>query len=278
MTREQYYKYIKIFLLGIAVLLILWGGYTILKRVTAGGISPFVNFIHASEFHLKVLKEKIGLHEKGSSLRSDLRIKDQQIAELNAALAQYQGLKTENNALRKILQLPPYPGWTGVVAEIIFRDPLYWNQNFKINKGLNDKVPIGAVVLSDGQVIGRIVQNSRHTSEVAMLYSPDCRIGVQIGSSEFTGICFGEERIIGQKEGKIRVDYLPRDLQVPAGTLLTTSGLGDFMPKGLPVANAVYGANGAVVQIQEQSRGYLNAAVLMPLNTIHFVVVLFSER
>ncbi len=70
-------------------------------------------------------------------------------------------------------QLPKFPAWQSVVADVISRDPAQWNKGFGINKGLADGIQVGAAVLSGTHVIGRVVESNRHSALVATVLSPE---------------------------------------------------------------------------------------------------------
>ena len=71
------------------------------------------------------------------------------------------------------------------------------------------------------------------------------------------------------------VDYLPKDLQVPPAEPIVTSGLGGWMPDGLPVGVAL-AENGSsnALQIIDAVYGRLRCVPTKPLGGCHFVVVM----
>ena len=196
------------------------------------------------------------------------------IHELEARLAQVSQLEKANVELRQMLQLPEFPSWKAVAADVISRDPTQWNKGFVINKGLSDQVSAGAIVLSGTFVIGRITESNRHSAQVATVAAPECRFSVLVEGTDSVGICIGSNSGDWRGEPRFQVDFLPGDLQVSAGQRVLTSGLGGGIPGGLPVGEVIADDDGHTLQVIANSRGRLLCRLPKGLQSIRHVIVL----
>ncbi|MEI6054909.1 MAG: rod shape-determining protein MreC, partial [Lentisphaerota bacterium] len=163
--------------------------------------------------------------------------------ELEAKCKYLESFKDENVRLKNLLSIKPLPKYDYLYAEVSFRDPSKWYQQFVINKGEDDRVKNGSIVLAqsknseDGKiqfaVVGRIGLLSKHTSVVYTLLSNECQLSVSIPANGANGILRGGERSSSSIWSDI--NYLPKDLVYPLGSLVTTSGLSTLAPRGLTI-------------------------------------------
>jgi rod shape-determining protein MreC len=213
----------------------------------------------------------------GSSRKRDLLKMEARLLELEARLAQVSELEKANAELRRLQQLPKFPAWQAVVADVISRDPAQWNKGFGINKGLVDGIRVGDAVLSGTNMIGRIVESNRHSAMVATVLSPECRFSVTLQGSETVGVCTGTNAGDWQGKAHFQVDFLPADLQVQAGEKVLTSGLGAAMPGALLVGEVLEDETGKTLQVIENSRGRLFCRAAENLRTVRHVLVLCPD-
>lgn len=163
--------------------------------------------------------------------------------ELEAKCNYLESFKIENDRLKNLLSIKPLPKYNYLYAEVSFRDPSKWYQQFVINKGEDDRVKNGSIVLAqsknseDGKiqfaVVGRIGLLSKHTSVVYTLLSNECQLSVSIPANGSNGILRGGERSGSSIWSDIT--YLPKDLDYLPGSLVTTSGLSTLAPRGLTI-------------------------------------------
>lgn len=157
---------------------------------------------------------------------------------LSAKVAIQESLRLENAELRRMMKLPARGGYENIFAEIYLRDPAFWDERFSIDKGADDGVKPGSVVLAAAErglavVVGRVSETGRHHAVVDTLLSPHCRLGVMLPDNGAFGVTTGGER--GSHGVGIRVSYLPKDLSYMVGGEAVTSGLSGRTPTGLKV-------------------------------------------
>lgn len=242
------------------------------QRLAWGFFSPFVKIWHHGG---KLISGTLhNLFSGGDGRKHRLLELELRIRELEARLAQTSELEKAYAELRRLHQMPELPSWKAVAADVISRDPVQWNKGFVINKGLAEGIRVGAVVLSDAHVIGRIVESNRHNAQVATVLSPECRFSVLVDGTEAVGVCVGAQSADCKDDAHFQVDFLPGDLRVAAGQRLLTSGLGGGIPGGLPVGEVVATDEGITLQVVANARGRLIGRPSGDLLKIRYVIVL----
>lgn len=200
--------------------------------------------------------------------------------ELEATCQYLESLKVENDRLRNLLNIAPLPKYKYLYAEVSFRDPVNWFQQFVINKGSNDGIKEGSIVLSrmkntkDGKaqfaVVGRIGLLSKHTAVVYTLLSNECQLSVSIPSNGASGILKGGQR----SNSKIwtDIDYLPKDLEYLKGALVITSGLTNLAPRGLTIG--LLDTERSDLSINDSLYANARVSISVDLNHLDYVLVL----
>ena len=244
------------------------------RRFSSAMLAPFVG---VADWAAEGLGQSVRMLQPGHHARKDqLHSLETRIAELETTLAMTEDLRRQNAELRQAADLPPVPDWRGVLAEVISRDPERWNERMTIGAGTEEGLVIGAVVLVDGQVVGRVLYTYRHTAEVVTILSEECRFGVRLEKVGATGILrgTGARRGVDGQTG-FRVDFLPKELVVSPGEDIVTSGLGGWMPDGLPVGRAIADQTSEnALKIIDAAYGQLQCVPCKPLGGFHFVIVM----
>lgn len=209
--------------------------------------------------------------------------KKNEIVELRFAMLQK--LQKENQELRDLLKLPARPGFNCVFAETILRDPVYWDKRFIVNKGTNDGITEGNIVLMripkqknssfPFAVVGRIKSVSRHSAVVSTILSENCHLSVILPVSRAAGIIKN-----GGRDGKkfwTRIQYLPRELRYSAGEPVFTSGFSRWTPPSLIIGNLL-GEDSPETYVHDNL--YLEAKLepAADFDNLRFVIILISKR
>ncbi|MFA6929138.1 MAG: rod shape-determining protein MreC [Lentisphaeria bacterium] len=242
------------------------------RRVSQSFFSPFTSLWRSGERWVAgILPDWLPGTKSKQERLLELELK---VRELETRLARSVELEKANAELRRLYQLPDLPAWKAVAADVISRDPIRWNQEFGINKGLMEGIQVGALVMSGPYVVGRVRESNRHSAQIATLISPECRFSVVLGEQKTVGICSGSESRGLRGEAQFQVDFLPKDLRLHHGQEVFTSGLGGGIPGGLPVGIVVPCGDGKLFQIVANSRAKLLCEPLGNLPAIRYVVVL----
>jgi len=198
-----------------------------------------------------------------------------ELARLKLAVAEEEELRRQNRELRAYYGLPPRKGWRVVLADVVARDPVTWNRGFRINRGTNDGVIPGCVVLAESYVVGRVTEAQPGSATVLTVGARGCRLSVVLEASRATGILEGGGVDRWQQTPECIVDLLPRGTAVAAGELVWTSGLGGSVPGGLVVGRVVPrpDEDGPVLDVVQGTHGRVWIAPAATFGRLGFVAV-----
>ena len=227
-----------------------------LAEVTTGAVSGWAEvFLGARENY----EENVRLREEVAALQNEL--------------ARYQSLEQENGRLREMLDIrQENPGLTLLDAAVIARDPADFSA-FTIDRGSLSGVSLYDPVMTSAGLVGYVGELSLTTARVTTLYSPDCNVGAAAADTGDAGNVTGELTLA--REGLVRMELIPRDAGLSAGSLLTTTGLTGSFPEGILV--------GEVVDVQMEESGISLWAAVRPAADIEgassvFVVTDFPGK
>lgn len=151
-----------------------------------------------------------------------------------ARLELLEELARENEELRELLgaarRLPVH----FQPAEMLSVDLDPFAHRVLINRGGSDGLRDGQPVVDGGGVIGQVDRVFRHTARVILISDPDHALPVQVRRTGLRTIAYGT----GSAD-RLKLSDLPMNVDLEAGDLLVTSGLGGLFPPGLPVAEIV---------------------------------------
>jgi rod shape-determining protein MreC len=152
--------------------------------------------------------------------QSDLRVQVQRLAALEA----------ENRHLRRLLDAREQHEQKAIAAEILYAERNPFSRRILIDRGSNDAIEPGQVVIDDSGVVGQITRVHPLLSEVTLVTDKDHAVPVQVVRNGLRTIVFGAE------DGSLELRFLPVAADVEKGDLLVTSGIDSVYPAGLPVA------------------------------------------
>ncbi len=262
----------------LAAVLILFAGYRSFRRFFSGlsrdFMSPFLNSVVRTED--KAAAASLMLSSK-IRLARQLAATSRENARLAAENNTLKSLERENRALRAFLGLPRKNGYQPVFAEVLARAVSTWREGFVINRGENDGIAPGDLVVAMDDrgrfaAAGRIKEVSKRTSTVMTLFSEECHFSVILASSRHAG---GLEYDPYSRVQKVK--YLPADGTYAEGEQVVTSGISSYTPPGLPVGRVVKSANGNIATIRDQMFAEVEVRPILNPDTIQFVAV-YTKR
>ena len=262
----------------LAVLVILFAGYRSFRRFFSGFsrdfMSPFLNIAVQTED--KTAAAALMLNSK-LKLARQLAATTRENARLTAENSTLKMLERENSDLRSLLKLPQKPNYLPVFAEVLTRAVPTWRETFVINRGENDGISPGDLVVAADEhgklaAAGRIKDVSKRTATVVTLFSDECRFSVILVSSRHVGgLEFDPYTRVPE------VKYLPADGTYAEGELVATSGLSSHTPHGLPIGQVVKSANGNIATIRNQMFAEVEVKPFLKLDTVKYVAV-YTKR
>ena len=157
------------------------------------------------------------------------RLKHVQV-EQAAALLRMGQLESENERLRKLLDVRERRQAKGQVAQIVYtaRDP--FSRRIVVDKGQQNSIVAGQPVIDEEGVVGQVTRVFPFVAEITLITDKDQAVPVQIVRNGLRSVVFG----LG--DGQLELRFMPANADVQNGDLLVTSGLDGIFLAGLPVA------------------------------------------
>ncbi len=184
----------------------------------------------------------VGAVTEIDTLRIDnnaLRDENERLANENARL---QGVKRENDQLTALLQLQSGFDHATVAARVIGRDPIENRQMVTLDKGTDDGVENGDVVIvQGGAVAGRVTDVGPNFAKVTLISDSSSTVIGQLATSGATG------EIVGQTGDVLIMRNIDAAVEVTEGEEVYTAGIElnggvrSAYPKGLVVGSVVDG-------------------------------------
>lgn len=154
---------------------------------------------------------------------------------------QAEQLALENGRLRQLLALRARLQTPAQAAEVIHDTADPYTRRVVIDRGRMDGVQLGAVVIDQAGVLGQVTRVFALRSEVTLLVDRDQAIPVLNIRTGVRGVAYGDpygDPVTGRGAG-MELRFMPANADVREDDLLTTSGVDDLYPPGLPVARVV---------------------------------------
>jgi rod shape-determining protein MreC len=167
----------------------------------------------------------------------------QQVEELKLQLAAQEGLSSENERLKSLLDLEEKTKYKVLPARIIGRDPSIWFDSSIINRGSFDGVKLNMPVVANGGLVGRITAVSPLTSQVDLVTRDKSGLGAvigEVGSSTVLGVITGTS-----KRELLEMKYVPGSTDVQVGQAVFTTGQDGIYPPGIKVGDIVQIVSGS---------------------------------
>ena len=146
---------------------------------------------------------------------------------LATQISELKELKKENQLLKEALNLKEKSQKKIVLAKTIFISPFNFDSFFLINKGTQDGLKAGDLVLLNQKIIiGKIIEAKKNFSKVATFFSKENSTTVFLET---------EPSLVGAlkvKNQKIFLDLIPKDKNLKTGEKIFTSGFDLKYPRG----------------------------------------------
>src|SRR4051812_4221068 len=181
-------------------------------------------------------------------------------------------LRNENARLRELLGLSARLGSGYVTAEILHQPEPTNPLSFLVSAGRREGVrPLSAVVSPEG-LVGLVASVGEHVSVVLSWAHPEFRASAIASDGSVVGIAapHGAE---GPRVWLLELQGVLYRRQVPAGTVIVTSGLGGVFPRGIPIGVVI----GPAGEEKGWGRTYLLRPAIHPAELSH-VMILTSPR
>lgn len=156
----------------------------------------------------------------------------------------------ENKKLKKELNIKSMQPYDTVIADVIHDNSAIGHNTFIINRGKKDDIRPGmAVVSTDMNLVGIIIDTANEYARVRSLTDVDTNVAVRIVGSEVYGFITGN----GAKRPKIGFFSDP-EFQSSDGIKLVTSNISGMLPAGILVGKVVDGNDVEIKPVSTVSR------------------------
>ncbi|MGB9839305.1 rod shape-determining protein MreC [Thermovenabulum sp.] len=201
-------------------------------------------------------------------LKSQNEILKKKVDELSSYQKIYYELKTENEKLRRMLDLKERSyDYNLEAAEVIGRDPSNWFNILIIDKGTNSGVSKNMAVISEDGLVGYTVDVGNNWAKVLLIIDNRSSISAMIQRTRDNGVIKGS--VAPAPPGYLKMVYLPMDASVVNGDVVISSGLGGIVPKGIII--------GKVEEVKKESDNLMKFAIVKPavdFNKLEYVFVI----
>ena len=152
-----------------------------------------------------------------------------------------------------------------VTAEVIGLEPNALLRFLILNKGTTTGVQRDMPVVTRVGLVGVISEATARASKVLLINSEQMAVNVRIQPSRATGVLFG------QTSSDLRLRFVPLDVNLAAGDIAVTSGLGGTLPADIPV--------GEIASVRRRAYDVFQEAEVLPLVDIKAleIVLIITE-
>lgn len=189
-------------------------------------------------------------------MEAELELLRQRVAELEEAA------RAGEDAVREVERLQDLLGLSNDRPELVFEDAAVtrrsstnWGSDLTVNKGSSSGVSVNDCVVDQyGNLVGVVTEVGPNWSLVTTVLDPDLSLGGRVARTDENAILEGDFTLM--QDGLLKLSFLPEDSRLISGDQITTSGLGELYPAGLPV--------GAIRSLHTEADGISRYAVVEP--------------
>jgi rod shape-determining protein MreC len=133
---------------------------------------------------------------------------------------------------------------------VIARDTSSYLRWVVINRGARDGIEVGAPVITDLGLVGRVEQAAANQSWVRLVNDPGSIVNARLQNARAEG------SISGKVQGTLEMSLIPNEAVVEPGDLVLTSGLGGAFPANIVI--------GQVTSVNRQEAALFQSAEVRP--------------
>ena len=143
-------------------------------------------------------------------------------------------LKQELNKLKEELNIDyVLTEYDYLNATVISRNSLYWYNTLTIDKGKNNGIEEGMVVVNSTGLVGKIINVSTFSSDVKLITTNDTNNKISVTITSGTNRLTGLINTYNYEDASLKVEGISNTETVNVGDLVYTSGLGGVFPSGI---------------------------------------------
>src|SRR3546814_888092 len=158
------------------------------RRVVAVAIYPFQRLVLAPR---DIVAQFDNWADSAALARTEKEALQRQRIELAQIATHAAQLSSENQQLRRLLNIADTVAQPSVAVEVLYEPPNAFSHHLVFNKGTNSGIEPGMPVIDEGGVVGQVVRVTPFTSEAALLTDDKVSIPVQVLRNGLRLIAFG---------------------------------------------------------------------------------------
>jgi rod shape-determining protein MreC len=147
---------------------------------------------------------------------------EEKVRELAAVEGEVASLREENEKMKKLLGVPLPKDWKFLPAKAIGK-----NGELFIDKGLNDDVAEGMMVVSENILVGKVEKTGTSSSKILLPSSREAKIPAKVIRS---GQEVGKGVLVGSADEKIFLEKVLQKEEIKEKDLVVTTGESDYLP------------------------------------------------
>ncbi|MBN1047594.1 rod shape-determining protein MreC [Clostridium botulinum] len=239
--------------LGLIVYTVKRDNKTVIENGASNALKPAQTLIYKATNRVK---ETLDFFLNFSEVKDQSKKLTVENEELKSKLIQYSDLEEENERLRSIVNFAEQNNnYNYIGCDIIGYSGGNFLDGYIVNKGENEGIKKGMVVMAAQGLVGQVTSVGSNWSIVQSLINENIAVSVMVESTrESTGY------LKGYKDNKNRnlakVYNLPIDSEVKEGDVIITSGVGMIYPKEIKI--------GEVTHVEEDKIKVMKSAVVKP--------------
>lgn len=201
-------------------------------------------------------KEFVDFFLNFSAVKEENKEVTKENKELKSELTEKSDLQAENDRLRSLLDFKEQKqNYNYIATNIIGVSGGGIIDGYTVDKGQNDGIEKGMVVIAANGLVGKVSTVESNWSIVQAIINENIKVGVMVESTrENTGILAGYKD--SSNNNLVKVSNLPIDSTIKEGDKIITSGVGMLYPKEIQV--------GEVVSVEEDRVSVMKTAVVKP--------------
>jgi len=194
-----------------------------------------------------------------------VKVLEEEVRQLTVEQARLITVKEENEKLRQFLKFFLDREQKHILANVIsgggFISKVENEKILIIDKGEEDGLEVGLVVInSQGIIVGKIVEVSKHTAKVSLTTNSDCKLAATVQNNDKTsGVTEGELGLT------IKMGLVPQTENLEVVDIVVTSGLERNISRGLVI--------GTIKSIDQSSNEVWQSATIEPLANLDDLII-----
>ncbi len=193
---------------------------------------PFTSIEKLFAYAEQEVEAGVGLFNDVEKLRSENKALKEEIDKLNNERTEYVRLKTENEDLKKVLELKDQlDGIEMSGANVIAKDSGNLFNIFLIDKGAANGISYNMPVITSKGLVGKVYSSQPFSSKIISIIEDGSSVSAVVSKSRDLVVVKGDLKL--GKEGLCKLVYIPNDLDLAQGDIIETSGIGGIYPKGI---------------------------------------------